>query len=95
MIKIQPGNYAGVIVNKCVNVIDSGSVIVNGSLALTTPSCRVFDITVKASGKDAAVGLDTCNNQLARCTMVGIAMAFKVMVRMFSYWIVGSIRLRV
>ncbi|MCX6673215.1 MAG: right-handed parallel beta-helix repeat-containing protein [Methanothrix sp.] len=76
-IQIQPGNYAGAIVDKSVNISGRGAVIVEGSLAVTAPGCRISDITIKASGKDAAVSLATPNNQLARCTVAGIATAVK------------------
>lgn len=77
-IQIQPGNYAGAIVDKSVNISGSGFVIVDGSLAVTAPGCRVSDITIKARGKDAGVSFASQDNQLVRCTVAGIATAVKV-----------------
>ncbi len=78
MIQIQPGNYAGAIVDKSVNISGRGAVIVEGSLAITASGCRVSDITIKAGGKDAVVSLASPDNQLVRCTLAGIATAVKV-----------------
>ena len=77
-IQILPGNYAGAIVDKSVNISGTGAVIIEGSLAVTAPSCRVSDITIKARGKDAGISLAFPNNQLVRCTVAGIATAVKV-----------------
>ncbi len=77
-IQILPGNYAGAIVDKRLNISGSGAVIVEGSLAVTAPGCNISDITIKSSGKDAAVSLASRDNQLVRCTVAGIATAVKV-----------------
>ena len=85
-IQIQPGNYAGAIVDKSVNIFGRGPVIVDGSLAVTAPGCQISDITIKASGKDAAVSLASQDNQLVRCTLAGIATAVKVTGENNSIW---------
>jgi parallel beta-helix repeat protein len=77
-IQILPGNYAGAIVDKSVNISGSGFVILDGSLAITAPGCKVSDITIKALGKDPAVSLASNDNQLVGCTITGIATAVKV-----------------
>jgi parallel beta-helix repeat protein len=77
-IQIQPGNYAGAVVDKSVNISASGLVIVEGSLAITASGCRVSDITIKARGNDPAVSLVSPDNQLVGCTITGIATAVKV-----------------
>ena len=77
-IQIQPGNYAGAIVDKSVNISGRGVVIIEGSLAITAPGCRVADITIMASGKDAAISLNSRDNQFVRCTIAAVATAVKV-----------------
>ena len=64
--------------DKRLNISGTGAVIVEGSLAVTAPGCNISDITIKASGKDAAVSLASQDNQLVRCTVAGIATAVKV-----------------
>ncbi|MHB8120187.1 MAG: right-handed parallel beta-helix repeat-containing protein [Methanothrix sp.] len=76
-IQILPGNYAGAIVDKSLNIYGFGAVIVEGSLAVTAPGCNISDITIKASGKDAAVSFASQDNQLVRCTVACIATAVK------------------
>ena len=63
---------------KALNIFGSGAVIVEGLLAVTAPGCNISDITIKSSGKDAAVSLASRDNQLLRCTVAGIATAVKV-----------------
>jgi parallel beta-helix repeat protein len=77
-IQIQPGDYAGAIVDKSLNISGSGPVILEGSLEVTAPGCKVSDITIKARGEDAAVSFASQDNQLVRCTVAGIATAVKV-----------------
>ncbi|HUS76342.1 MAG TPA: NosD domain-containing protein [Methanothrix sp.] len=77
-IQILPGNYAGAIVDKSLNISGSGAVIVEGSLAVTAPGCKISDITIKTNGNDAVISLDSRDNQLVRCTIAGIATAVKV-----------------
>jgi len=77
-IQIQPGDYAGAVVDRSVNITARGRVIVVGSLAITAPGCRVSDIIIKAGGKDPAVSLASPDNQLVGCTITGIATAVKV-----------------
>jgi parallel beta-helix repeat protein len=77
-IQIRPGNYAGAILDKSVNISGIGFVTVEGSLAVTAPGCVISDITIKANGKDAAVSLASRDNQLVRCTIAAVATAVKV-----------------
>jgi len=77
-IQILPGDYDGAIVDKSVNISGTGTVIVEGSLAVTAPGCRISGITIKARGKDACLSLASQDNQLVRCTIAGIATAVKV-----------------
>ncbi len=77
-IQIKPGNYAGAIVDKSLNISGRGQVIVDGSLAITGSGCRISDITIKADGKDPAVSLASPHNQIVGCTIASIATAVKV-----------------
>ena len=77
-IQIQPGNYAGAVVDRSVNISGRGQVIIDGPLAITASGCRVSDITIKASGNDPAVSLVSSDNLLLGCTITGIATAVKV-----------------
>jgi parallel beta-helix repeat protein len=77
-ILIMPGNYAGAVVDRSLNITGSGQVIIDGSLAITAPGCRVSGLTIKPRGKDPAVSLAGSDSQLAGCTITGIATAIEV-----------------
>jgi parallel beta-helix repeat protein len=77
-IQIQPGNYVGAVVDKRLNITVRGQVIVEGSLAITAPGCRVSNLTIKQSGRDPAVILASSGSQLAGCTISGIAKGLEV-----------------
>lgn len=77
-IQIQPGNYAGAIVDRSLNITARGQVIIEGSLAITASGCRVSDITIKARENDPAVSIASHDNQLIGCTIAGIATGIKV-----------------
>lgn len=64
--------------DKSLNITGYGAAIVEGSLAVTAPGCKISDITIKARGNNAAVSLNSRDNQLERCNIVGIATAVKV-----------------
>jgi parallel beta-helix repeat protein len=77
-IQIQPGNYAGAIVDRCLNITAGGRVIIEGSLAITASGCKVSGLTIKARENDPAVSMASQNNQLIGCTITGIATGVKV-----------------
>ena len=80
-IQILPGDYEGAIVDKSVNISGTGgtgTVNVDGSLAVTAPGCRVSGITIKAREKNACISLASQDNKLVHCTVTGIATAVKV-----------------
>lgn len=77
-ILIQPGNYAGAVVDKSLNITTRGPVIIDGSLAITAPGCRVSGLTIKPRGKDAAVSLAGYGSLLSGCTITSIATAIQV-----------------
>jgi parallel beta-helix repeat protein len=73
VIQILPGNYAGAILDKSLNLSGLGPVVLEGSLLVTAPDCRVSGIFIKAQGKDAAVTLASRDGQLRSCAVQGIA----------------------
>ena len=77
-ILIHPGNYAGAVVGKSLNITAMGQVIIDGSLAVTAPGCRVSGLTIKPRGKDTAVSLAGSDSLLAGCTITGFATAIEV-----------------
>lgn len=77
-IRIQPGNYAGAIVDRSLNITAMGQVIVDGPLTIAAPGCKVSDITIRSRGKDPAVSFASSDSQLSGCTIAGIATAVNV-----------------
>jgi len=77
-ILIQPGNYAGAVVDKSLNITAINQVTIDGSLDINAPGCRVSGLIIKPRGKDVAVSLAGSDNHLDGCTITGIATAIKV-----------------
>jgi parallel beta-helix repeat protein len=86
VIEILPGNYAGAILDKSLNLSGHGPVVLEGSLLVTAPGCRVSGIFIKAREKDAAVTLASQDGQLRNCAVEGIATGISVTGENNSIW---------
>ena len=70
-IQIMPGNYSGAIVDHSLNISGIGLVILEGPLTVTAPGCEISNITINARGEEPGVSLQSRDNQLIHCTIVG------------------------
>ena len=74
-IQILPGNYSGAVVDRSLNISGIGDVFLKGSLAVIAPGCKISNITINAPGEEPGVILQSRDNQLIHCTIVGAAIA--------------------
>ncbi len=74
-IQILPGNYSGAVVDRSFNISSIGEVILQGSLTVIAPGCKISNITVNVPGEEPAVSLQSRDNQLINCTIGGAAVA--------------------
>ncbi|MDD4093108.1 MAG: NosD domain-containing protein [Methanothrix sp.] len=79
-ILIKPGNYLATTVDKSLTISGSPGVVVDGALVVTAPGCRISDIEIAKGSEEsnAAVRLDSSDNQLLCCTVSAIATAVVV-----------------